>query len=154
MGKKKAEKGTGWASDDVMEFTKGEMVILSEDGETAHFLPLTEPEIQEEDTQWGKRRRAVVQTVRMGDGGMDGREDWIGQELRLSKRAFGKYQQEAAGEEGKTVFKMVRDGGPNNTKTKYHFSAVGTLTDMVSADDVPAALERIAEIAREFTSED
>jgi hypothetical protein len=121
------EKKTGWDSDAVEDFGRGEMLILSEDGEQAHFVPLTPPEIQEEDAFGGKRYRAVVMVARCGDDEIVPPADWYLQEYRLASRVFRQYKALAARCEGEVMLHLVRVGARNDTNTKYKMRSVAEI---------------------------
>lgn len=115
---------SGWDDLDKSGFFDSELCILGEDGDAACFIPMTEPELVTEKTEWGPRDKAVVEVVRCGDAEVSNPEEWYAQTLSLGKRQARSYRAHAAGFEGTRILRMTRHGAAGDQGTKYVFETV------------------------------
>jgi len=124
------KQATGWAGLDESGFLDSEMLILSDDGDMACFVPMTEPVMVTEKTDWGPKEKAVVQVVRCGDAEISNPDAWTVQSLGLGKRQTRAYRRHAEGNEGKIILRMIRHGAAGDQGTRYEFQ--------VADPDLPA----------------
>lgn len=114
---------TGWDAMD--DFGDSDQLILSDDGEQAHYIPMTEP-VPFKD-QW-KNERAEIIVVRCGDDEVYDPAEWVAQSRRMGKREFNSYKALAKGQEGKIMLILRRSGVRDSTSTRYGVALVREVT--------------------------
>lgn len=114
-----AKKQTGWDAMD--DFGDSDLLILGDDGEQAHYIPMTEP-VPFKD-QW-KNERAEIIVIRCGDGEIADPAEWVAQARRMGKREFNSYKGLARGQEGKIILILRRSGVRDSTSTRYGVALV------------------------------
>lgn len=122
-------KKTGWDELDGEGFFDSELLILSDDGEAACFVPMGEPTLESEKAFGKTIVKAVVPVIRCGDAEPEEPGAWYAQEARFGKRQARAYRTLAEGQEGKVMLRITRHGEPNSQDTKYTFELVDKLPD-------------------------
>lgn len=131
-----------WDNEAADDFTASDLLVLGEDGETAHFVPLTPPAKVSEQAFNKTRERMHVGVARVGDGEIGTPDTWYVQDWPMGVRLFRRYRSIRSkypeGLEGQMVLKLVRDGAKDSLRTVYHLDVVQPVTD--DASDVVKAL--------------
>lgn len=128
-----SKKKQGWDHLDDEDFFKSELLILTEDGDAACFIPMEEPWLETEKVFGNLKTSAVVPVVRCGDAEPLPSEQWFMQAVTFGKRQARAYRALVQGEEGKVIVKMTRHGKPNDTNTTYEFMVLPLIDEMVAA---------------------
>lgn len=145
-GKRDEAYPRDWDDEAADDFTSSDLMVLSEDGATAHFIPLTPPKLTEEEAFGKKRERMHIGVARIGDGEIGTPDTWFVQDWPVSVRIFRGYralrEKYPEGFEGKQILTIVRDGVKNDQATVYHLSVVQPVT--ADVEDVVTELTAVA----------
>lgn len=145
-----SKRKAGWESEAVADFERGDMLILGDDGEQAHFVPLLPPDIRTEEAFGSRRQRAHVMVARCGDGEVEAPALWYVQLFPIGKRLFRSYRRAAAMMEGKVLLRLTRCGASGDTGTRYTLDVVSEkMQENAEAVGVLAALKNEAEEIRD-----
>jgi hypothetical protein len=112
----------GW--DGMDDFGEGDLMILGDDGDDAHYIPMTEP-VRIKD-QWSNEKASVV-VVFCGGHEIADAGDWFCQTREMGKREFRQYKKLAKNREGKVMLFLHRTGESGDTATRYSVRLVSEL---------------------------
>lgn len=109
----------GWKNPDLEDFGKGDLFILSDDGDHGSVVPLGEPEIIR-DTYKGQTRKQAE--VPVWDIEADCIRFW-----RQGSRVWRKFKRVNPNGENdrKIILSVTRHGAPEDTKTTYDIQRTG-----------------------------
>lgn len=133
-----------WDDEAADAFTASDLLVLSDDGEQALFVPLTSPKPVTEQAFGATRERMHIGVARVGDTEIGTPDTWHVQDWPVGVRLFRRYRMlrsrtvGADAFEGAKILRLVREGEAGNQKTAYHLDVVQDVTP--DAADVVKAL--------------
>jgi hypothetical protein len=129
---------TTWNDDDVGEHLSSDMMIFSDDGDTAFFVPVTGADLRKEKYRGEERTRAHVGVVCCGETGVGEPETWVFQDWPVPKRALRRFRallrKSGKGEFlRRVILKIVRVGKSGDQKTRYDITRFSEVPDEARA---------------------